>query len=347
MERVGCKSTLFFIFDFVENKWINKVRIFFQKFQIKNERKLVIFLICVGIASTFWLLNALEKEYAVELTFPVRYTNMPDNKMLINDPPKQFVLNVRSGGFTLLRYKLSMAFSPLVFNVGEIGGEMISDKNQLRYAIQSKQYQKNMADQISSELNLTAIHPDTVYFQFDEIITQKKKVIPNVDFRLKKQHYLYDEITVIPDSVDVHGPKTILDTLSGVRTVLQNFKELDQLVQRTAALQEIKILGFDPKRVTIQIPVEEYTEKQLSIPITIDNAPDNFKINLFPAEVKISFMIGLSRFSEIDSSDFKASVSYTDILRKLDYLPVSLEKIPPHLKSVNFLPVKIEYLIEK
>lgn len=301
----------------------------------------------MGIASTFWLLNALEKEYTVELTFPVRYTNMPDNKMLINDPPKQFVLDVRSFGFTLLRYKLSMAFSPLVFNVGEIGGEMITDQNQLRYAISSKQYQKKMADQISGELNLTAIQPDTIYFQFDEIITQKKKVIPNVKFQLKKQHHLYDEITVIPDSVDVHGPKTILDTLSGVRTVLQNLKELDQLVQRTASLEEIKILRFTPKRVTIQIPVEEYTEKQLSIPIAIDSVPDNLKINLFPAEVKVSFMIGLSRFSEINSSDFTASVSYTDILNKSDYLPVKLEKVPPHLKSINFLPIKIEYLIEK
>ncbi len=304
-------------------------------------------MICVGIASTFWVLNALEKEYTVELTFPVRYTNMPDNKMLVNDPPKQFVLDVRSFGFTLLRYKLSMAFSPLVFNVGEIAGEMITNQSQLRYGIPSKQYQKNMADQISNELNITDIQPDTVYFQFDEIITQKKKVVANVNFRLKKQHYLYDEITVIPDSVEVHGPKTILDTLSGVKTVLQNFKELDQLVQRTTALQEIKILRFNPKRVTIQVPVEEYTEKQLSIPIAIDSIPDNLKINLFPAEVKVSFMIGLSLFSEIDSSDFKASVSYTDILNKLDYLPVKLEKIPPHLKSVNFLPMKIEYLIEK
>jgi hypothetical protein len=331
----------------VENKWINKAKNFFRKFQIRNERKLVIFLICVGIASTFWLLNALEKEYTVELTFPVRYTNMPDNKMLVNDLPKQFVLDVRSFGFTLLRYKLSMAFSPLVFNVGEIAGEMITNKGQLRYAIPSNRYRKNMADQISSELNLTAIQPDTIYFQFDEVITQKKKVVPNVDFRLKKQHYLYEEITVIPDSVDVHGPKTILDTLSAVKTVLQSFKELDHLVQRSTALEEIKILGFTPKRVTIQIPIEEYTEKQLAIPITIDSIPDNLKVNLFPAEIKVSFMIGLSRFSEIDSSDFKASVSYTDILNKLDYLPVKLKKIPPHLKSVRVLPIKIEYLIEK
>jgi hypothetical protein len=331
----------------VENKWINKAKNWFLKFQIKNNRKLVIFLICVGIASTFWLLNALEKEYTVELSFPVRYTNMPKNKMLVNNPPNQFDLEVRSFGFTLLRYKLSMAFSPLVFNVDEIAGEIMTDKNQSRYAVPSKRYQRNMADQISSELNLTAIHPDTVYFQFDQIVTRKKKVVPSVNFQLKKQHYLYDEITVIPDSVEVHGPKLILDTLAQVRTVVQNLKEIDHLVQRTAAIQGTNILDFTPKRVTIKIPVEEYTEKQLAVPVVIDSLPENLQVKLFPTEVKVSFMIGLSRFSEIDPSDFKASVSYTDIQNKVDYLPVKLEKIPKHLKSVNFLPMKIEYLIEK
>ncbi|KOH45150.1 CdaR family protein [Sunxiuqinia dokdonensis] len=331
----------------MKNKWTNKAKYFLKKFQIKNERKLAIFLICVGIASVFWLLNALEKEYNVELSFPVRYTNLPKNKMLINEPPRQFVLDVRSFGFTLLRYKLSMAFSPLVFNVGEIIGEAMEDKNQNRYAIPSQQYRKNMADQISSELNVTSILPDTVYFQFDQIVTQKKKVTPIVTFQLKKQHYLYDEISVVPDSVDVMGPRSILDTLTQVKTVAQNLKTLDGSVQRTASLQTINIVEFAPKKVTIQIPVEEYTEKQLAIPVTIDSIPDNFKINFFPAEVKVSFMIGLSRFSEIDPSDFRASVSYADIENKVDYLPVTLENIPNHLKSVDFLPKKIEYLIEK
>ena len=145
-------------------------------------------MICVGIASVFWVLNALEKEYTVELAFPVRYTNLPKNKMLISDPPRQFVLDVRSFGFTLLRYKLSMAFSPLVFNVGEIAGETMNDENKEHYAIPSRLYKTNMADQISSELDVTTIQPDTVYFQFDQIVTQKKKVIPEVNFQLKKQH---------------------------------------------------------------------------------------------------------------------------------------------------------------
>lgn len=331
----------------MENKWINKVQIFVRKFNLKNNHKLVIYLICVGIASVFWLLNALEKEYTVELSFPVRYTNLPKNKILVTDPPSHFTLDVRSYGFTLLRYKLSVAFSPLVFNVNEFVGDIIKDSNRVYFAIPSKLYRNKIANQLSNELNITGIYPDTVYFQFDRIVTQKKKVVPDITFQLKKQHYLYDEVKVKPDSINVHGPKSILDTLTSIKTVSQTYKELDHLVQRNVTLKEIKKLDYSPKRVVINIPVEEYTEKQISVPVVIDSLPDNMQVNLFPSEVKLSFLIGLSRFSEVAESDFKVSVSYNDIKNKVDYLPVNIDKIPAHLKSINFLPMKVEYLIEK
>lgn len=331
----------------MENKWLHKLLTFVKKFNIKNDRKLVIYLVCVGIASVFWLLNALEKEYTVELSFPVRYTNLPKNKILINEPPSHFTLDVQSYGFTLLRYKLSVAFSPLVFNVNEYGGSTMTDSSRSNYAFSSRQFRNRIADQLSNELNITGIHPDTIYFKFDQIVTQTKRVVPAVAILLKKQHYLYDDIKVKPDSVRAHGPKSILDTLTEVKTVAQQYKDLDQVTKRNVPLQDIKKIDFSPKRVAITIPVEEYTEKDFFVPISVDGLPDSIQVNLFPSEVNLSFMIGLSRFSDISPKDFTASVSYEDIKNKKDYLPVSLTTVPPNLKSVSYLPLRIEYLIEK
>lgn len=331
----------------MENKWINKAQALLRKFNLKNDRKPIIFLICVGIATIFWFLNALEKEYTVELSFPVKYTNLPKNKILSNDPPNHFTLDVRSYGFTLLRYKLSVAFSPIIFNVNEFTGKTMEETNKSMYAIPSRQYRSRIAAQLSNELNITGIHPDTVHFYFDRIVARKFKVTPDISYELKKQHYLFDDIKIKPDSITVKGPESILDTLKTVRTVAQHYKALDQSTQRNVSLKEIKKLEFSPNRVIINIPVEEYTEKQIEVPITIDNLPDSIHVNLFPASVRISFMTGLSHFSEITKDDFRASVLYNDLKNKMDYLPVYLEKVPPHLKSVNFLPKKIEYLIEQ
>lgn len=331
----------------MENKWLHKIQTFLRRLNIKNDRKLVIYLVCVGIASVFWLLNALEKQYEVELSFPVRYTNHPKNKLLVNDPPSHFTLDVKSYGFTLLRYKLSMAFSPLVFNINEFGGESMEDSSRSNYALSSRLFRNEIADQLSNELTITGVHPDTIYFQFDRIISQKKKVEPAISFQLKKQHYQYESVQVKPDSVIVQGPESILDTLKTIKTVAQHYKELAQSVQRNVPLQEIKHLEFSPKRVVVQIPIEEFTEKELTIPVQIQGIPDSLHISLFPSEVKLNFLVGLSRFSSIKSNDFEAIVSYEDILTQQDYLPIKLERVPPHLKAVNLAPRRIEYLIEK
>ena len=85
----------------------------------------------------------------------------------------------------------------------------------------------------------------------------------------------------------------------------------------------------------------------MTVPLAIDSLPDSVHVNLFPSEVKLSFMTGLSHFNEITANDFKISVSYNDLKNKLDYLPVRIDKSPLHLKSLNYLPKKVEYLIEK
>lgn len=331
----------------MENKWRNKIQDSFKTFNIKNDKKLVIYLISIGIASVFWFLNALEKEYTVELSFPVRYTNFPNNKILANDPPTHFVLDAKSYGFTLLRYKLSVAFSPLVFNVNDFTGKVMEKTNRSNYTISSKQYKSRLANQLSNELQIMSINPDTIHFQFDQLVTRKIKVIPNISYELKKQHFLQSDITTKPDSVDVIGPESILDTLSQIKTVSQHYKDLDQLTKRNVSLQEIEKLEFSPKRVVINIPIEEFTEKQIIVPIRINNLPDNIHVTLFPSEIKVTFMTGLSRFSTVNPQDFYACVSYKDLQSKIDFLPVSLDKIPINLKTVSFLPQKIEYLIEK
>lgn len=240
-----------------------------------------------------------------------------------------------------------MAFSPMVFNVNEITGKIMEETNKPYYAVPSRLYQNKLAEQLSNELNVTSIQPDTVYFRFDKVITKKVKVIPDITYTLKKQHFLIGNITTKPDSVRIQGPESILDTVFHVKTVQKHYKELDRLTQRTISLQPIKKIEFIPKRVELTIPVEEYTEKELSVPVTIDHLPEGIQVNLFPDQVKVSFMVALSHFSEITPSDFRASVSYEDLANKQDYLPVKLEKIPQNLKSVNFLPKRLEYLIEK
>jgi len=314
---------------------------------MKNNGKLAIYLVCVCIATIFWFLNALNKQYSVNLTFPVKYTNWPANKILVNNPPDHFILRANSFGFTILRYKLSLAFSPLIFNVNEFTNKKLESSLKSEYALPTAQFISMLSEQVSNELNITDIHPDTLIFLFDKVITRKVKVRPNVSFELKQQHFLNDAIRTIPDSILVSGPRSIMDTLSFIGTSYQHYKDVDHTIRQNIPLKEYKNIVMNTSRVLLEIPVEEFTEKQVLIPVTIVDLPDSTHINLFPDKVNVSFMIALSRFKEVKPGDFRVSVNFQDIKNKADMLRLSIEAQPSFVRSVSVSPEQIEYLIEK
>lgn len=326
---------------------INRFLEFLKSGLKRQDRRIFIYLICVGIATIFWFLNALSKNYTVDLDFPVHYTNLPKNKILVNEPPKEFTLQVNSFGFTLLRHKLQLSFSPLVFNVNDFTRNMMETTKQSGYTIQTSQYLDEIADQLSSELKVLKITPDTLHFNFDQIVQKNIKVYPNVQIELKKQYQLSGPIRTKPDSITVYGPKSILDTLKQVETNYQTFKSVSEAIQRNVSLVDYDNLKFDNHRIVLIIPIEEYTEAQRLIPVSIINKPDSINLKLFPNRVKVTYLVGLSRYSEILPGDFKLSVSWTDLNPDNSRLKVEILALPPFVKSVKILPEEVEYLIEK
>lgn len=312
-----------------------------------NDGRIVIFLVCLAIATVFWFLNALNKEYSVDLAFPVRYTNLPQNKVLVNAPPDQFTLKVNSFGFTILRHKLSMAFSPLIFDVNDFTGGRMETSPNSKFSIATRQFIKRLSGQVSNELEITEIQPDTLYFEFDKIIKRRVKVKPNLTYTLKKQFFPNGDITTVPESVMVAGPKSILDTLRLVRTEFVSFKELDKDMSRKVSLETYKNLQVTPNRVILTIPMEEFTQKQLMVPIRVTDLPENASVKLFPDKVKVSFLIGLSHFNEITDKEFELTVPYADIESKKPMLDVTVSSQPQHIIPVGIAPEHVEYLIEK
>ncbi len=240
-----------------------------------------------------------------------------------------------------------MAFSPLVFNVNDYTGRKMEESDNAKFRIGTRQFINRISSQVSNELQIIEIQPDSLYFEFDRIVKRKVKVKPNITYELKKQYYVSGEITTDPDSVVVAGAQSLLDTLQYVYTKFQHYTDLDKNIQRNVQLEVYVNSSITPKRVILKIPLEEFTEKQLIVPVRIVDVPDSLLIKPFPDKVKVSFMVGLSHFSEITAKDFRFTVSYSDIAEKKEMLPISLEANAQNIRSVSFVPEQVEYLIEK
>ncbi len=304
------------------------------------------YLVCVAIATGFWFLNALSKSYTVDIIAPVHYTNLPDNKTLANKQPEKFDLTIRAHGFTILRQKMSFLFMPLEFNVNEMTNNRMKEDHKSRYAFPTRLFLNQLSYKLSNDLEIMSMSPDTLFFRFDAMGQKRIKVKPQVKIDLKKQFKISGDISTDPDSVLVNGPQVLLDSVQNLKTETIRMNAVDGPILEKMNIVPVKNLYFDTKTVQVKIPVEEYTEAQKLVQVNLINKPEDVNIKLFPARVKVTFLVGLSRFSGINPEDFKLTVNYADILKGKQQLKITAKSTPAYIYDLKITPEELEYLIE-
>jgi hypothetical protein len=319
---------------------------YLKKVYFRNDKRVAAYLVCVAIATVFWFLNALSKTYTEDINVPVSFVNFPNNKTLASKPPEQFDLKIEAHGFTILRYKLSFFFVPLEFNVNEMTRNRMTESNKNSFAFPSRQFLTELSYQMSNEVKIQSMSPDTLFFRFDQMGQKRVRVKPVLKINLKKQFEISGDTKITPDSILVHGPQSVLDSLRFIPTETLLLEGADHTVNSQSRISPIKGLYFETPSVKVNIPIEEYTEEQLSVPVVLANQPPDLKVKLFPSKVKISFQVGLSRFSQIHPEDFKLSVSYSDIKEGKLRLKINPELNPAYIYALKINPEELEYLIE-
>jgi len=235
---------------------------------------------------------------------------------------------------------------PLEFDVNGMTDNRMRESHKSNFAFPSRQFLTELTYMFSNDMEILSMNPDTLYFRFDKMGENSVKVRPDLNIKLKKQFQISGEILSNPDSVTASGPQSVIDTLKYATTENLIFQNTDQPIQKKARIQTRKEIYFEPKLVELKIPVEEYTEAQLLVSVSTSGLPTDISVKLFPAKVKVSFLVSLSRFSEIKPEDFKLSVSYNDIKEGKSRLKITTEAAPAYLYSLKTNPEELEYLIE-
>ncbi len=325
-------------------------RIFlYLKRKVKNfsYQKALVFLVCLALSSFLWLLSSLEKHYTSRITVPVNYVDFPKDKQLSGSLPQNFDILVDAYGYTLLSYNLHLAFSPIQINVSELVDNVLERGSKERYTILTVNHLQEIEKQISSEIRILSIKPDTLIFNFSKIITRKIKVQPNIKLGFVSQYSLGHEPISVPDSVVVSGPKNMMDTLKSISTQYREFSKLSASLEQTIPVRLVRGLTSETKEVHLTIPVEQNTEVDFEVPIQVIHLPADVTLKTFPGKVKVACRIGLGKYKKLDYSTFRAFIDYEKIAENSARLPVTLESHSNVVLSVNFSPREVEYILER
>ncbi len=327
---------------------LKKAKELFNSEKIASNKKLLVYVFFVGIATIFWFLNALGKEYTTTVNYPVQYINLPKNKVLTNKLPEQFALKVNAHGFELIRYKLSTAFLSNTFDVGFYTNNRLGNSNLQNYSLVTSQIVSRFDKDLSSSIELLSISPDTILFEFSLIVDKRVPVRLNVSTSFEQQYMLDETISAEVDSVVVKGPNSKLESIDFVETEDLILTGLNKTIKKSVNLKPIEGTEFSQRKIEITIPVEQFTEEKMNIPIKVNNLPDSLLLRLFPGDIKVSYFVGFKKHDKVSADLFDLRVDYNQTSEDgSNTLKIELLRNPSFVTNVRFYPQEVTYLIEK
>ena len=315
--------------------------------KITLNRRVLIFFFFLLLSILLWFLTTMNKQYTTEISYPVRFIRFPDEKVLVNDVPDKLELTVNASGYTLLRYHWRSRISPIIFDVNSFSLNVLGNDPSNLYILTS--YAKDrIAKQLSSDIQILDISPDSLIFQFANRIEKIVPVVADLHLEFEKQFMQVGSFIIEPDSVRIYGPETIIDIIDQVHTEKSSKNNVNESFEKELELQRINKVDMDPAEVWLQVPVEKFTEASLKVPIEVINLPDSLVLRAFPSQITISFQVGLSAYETLNEHFFRAVIDYAEAGNMLgNKLPVRLDRMPDYIQSVNFTPKMVEYILEK
>jgi len=215
-------------------------------------RELPVFAFFLLLSFVFWYLNELSKELKGTINYPVRYINPPKDRVVTGEIPDKLEMELRGPGYSILKVKLSGSRAPMVVDFSKLSPRRLPGAMPHYYLVTSGLI-SSFSKQMHADFEILSIHPDTLFFGYDRLVTRRMPVKPDLIVELAEGRKVI--IVPDPDSVTVTGPAHILDTIDGIRTRHRNFKRMDENFKSRVPLVCPDYLQTTQKRVTVEVTI--------------------------------------------------------------------------------------------
>ncbi len=314
--------------------------------KLRFDKRMLLYVVFFCFSALMWFFNKLGEETNATIQYPITFINLPMQKVVVNGLPDNFDLSVHARGFDILRYKLGKTPEPVVINLSRLN-HILAKESTMEFNLGTSVLFEEIRSQLPSDIELSMIQPDTIYFVFSNYGEKRVPVVPVLDLHFASQCRVDGEVNVEPAMVTVNGPDIILDTLQAVYTKPVSARKVTHNVRKNIELQPIEGLALIHHKVKVEVPVSKFTESLITVPITVKNDSANHKVKLMPNEAVIRFWVSINDFSRINQSDFKVEVDASQIDSQIGLqLPVDIPVMPQNVFNVQIDPKIVNFVIE-
>lgn len=216
--------------------------------------------LCVLAASVFWLFNAFNKNHVATIEFPLRFEYDREKFIPIDELPQRIGINVSGNGWDLFRNQFGLKRSVLVIPLDRplettkiVSGSLIS--------LLQPQLEK---------LTINFLVSDTLRLHIDEKDFHRFKVNPDFsEFTFEDGFGRVSPVVILPDSVVLEGPKTLLHQIPDFVSVKIQGETMNQSVsEQVNIVMDRQNIGVEPASVKIMFEVGRVIEFKATLKLT-------------------------------------------------------------------------------
>ena len=222
--------------------------------------------------------------------------NISNEEAFLRLPPTSVTAQVKGEGLQLMQ----LYYNPPRIVI-DASGEVVN-------------FRDAVMRQLPPGVNLEQVIPGEFALSKEARITKKVPVLPRTSISWPSTHDLIQPPRVFPDSVEVSGAKTILESLTGWPTLPYEEDDLKDTLSVSIPLADSLsgLVQLERDDVEFTAIVEEFTEGSRELDIMVTEVPSNqSSVALDPPVVEVLFRVPLSHYQQaMKARDFFALIPY-------------------------------------
>ncbi len=296
---------------------MNFPRVFVNLFQFNRTNWKAVAL-CVMAAAIFWIFNAFNKNYTTNIRFPLRFDYNQERYIPVGSLPQQISINVSGNGWDLFRKSLGVRLPELTIPL---------DRPLEVRKIVGSTLPPLFINQVDG-LQINYILSDTLRLQIDEKDSHRFRLYPDLSkVSFREGFGRISKISIVPDSITLEGPKSLLHQFSDSLKISLPQVNLDKPFS-----EEVEIVIPHDESLSRNPPVVRVTFEVGALEII----ETNVKVSLIniPASVKSSFVDSVKMSVRIPSAqkiDFQSNMINVRARVDLSSKSKGTQKVYPEL----------------
>jgi len=264
------------------------------------------------LAILLWVFVVSENEYSMVIDMPIEARNLSAQKAHKKEVPEYAQVRLKGPGRALFKTLLLKNFISnfkLVIDLDRISEEYDFYLNEYY-----EHYPQKVVIPPSYELEyIEVVYPDSIHISLDEYMVKKLTVKAPLKINPAPGYTLVGNINIYPASIEVAGPREVIQEMKYVSTIKDTFllQDFDIDVNLKVDNQTRSLVEYSQTTISIHQDIQSVSERIISeIPVKVINVLPNLRLFVNPTTVALTVIGGVDRIAAVNPKDILVTIDF-------------------------------------